>query len=63
MKEDEEMLFILQFIFIIIGKYNYERRTTYSDDGTDSAYGSNGLFIFTVPGRMEMGIHSGLIYW
>jgi RHS repeat-associated protein len=41
------------------GTYNYERSTTHKDDAKNSAYGSHGNFIFTVPGRTDMGIHSG----
>jgi hypothetical protein len=29
------------------------------DPGPDSAYGSYGIFIFTVPGRTGLGVHSG----
>ena len=36
-----------------------ERHTTHSDDAPDSAYGSNGNYLFTVPGRPYMGVHSG----
>lgn len=28
-------------------------------DGPDGAYGSHGIFIFDVPGRTGMGVHSG----
>jgi hypothetical protein len=41
------------------GTFKYERHTTHADDSEDSAYGSNGNFIFTVPNRTDMGIHSG----
>jgi RHS repeat-associated protein len=41
------------------GVYPYERHTVHSDDGPDSQFGSNGNYIFTVPGRSDMGIHSG----
>jgi hypothetical protein len=41
------------------GTFKYERPTTHPDDGEDSAYGSHGNYIFTVPDRTDMGIHSG----
>lgn len=41
------------------GTYPFERTTTHSDDGPSSQYGSNGNTIFTVPGRSNMGVHSG----
>ncbi|WP_342133592.1 RHS repeat-associated core domain-containing protein [Hydrogenophaga sp. OTU3427] len=41
------------------GTYPFERTTTHSDDGSSSQYGSNGNTIFTVPGRSNMGVHSG----
>jgi len=41
------------------GMYDYERHTDHSDDAPDSSYGSHGNYIFTVPGRDKMGVHSG----
>ena len=41
------------------GTYGYERHTDHSDDAPDSSYGSHGNYIFTVPGRDWMGVHSG----
>ena len=41
------------------GEYDFERCKTHPDDAPDSAYGSSGIFIFTVPGREDMGVHSG----
>jgi hypothetical protein len=45
------------------GVFDYERHTAHRDDSPDSAYGSNGNYIFTVPGRDNMGIHSGREDW
>jgi len=41
------------------GEYDFERYKTHPDDAPNSAYGSSGIFIFTVPGREDMGVHSG----
>jgi hypothetical protein len=41
------------------GEYDFERYKTHEDDAPDSAYGSSGIFIFTLPGREDMGVHSG----
>jgi hypothetical protein len=41
------------------GTFSYERHTSHPDDAPDSGYGSNGNYIFTVPGRDKMGVHSG----
>ncbi|HJT42476.1 MAG TPA: L,D-transpeptidase [Rhizomicrobium sp.] len=41
------------------GTYHYERHTTHPDDAPGSGYGSHGNYIFTVPGRDKMGVHSG----
>ena len=41
------------------GTYGYERHTTHPNDAPDSKFGSNGNYIFTVPGRPNMGVHSG----
>jgi len=41
------------------GTFDYERHTSHPEDAPDSAYGSHGNYIFSVPGRQDMGIHSG----
>ena len=41
------------------GTYDYTYHTTHPDDAPDSAYGSNGNFVFDVPGCVGCGIHSG----
>jgi hypothetical protein len=41
------------------GTFDYERHTDHSNDAPDSSYGSHGNYIFTVPGRTNMGVHSG----
>lgn len=41
------------------GTFHYERHTAHADDAPDSAYGSSGNHIFTVPGRDKMGVHAG----
>jgi hypothetical protein len=42
------------------GDYDYSRHTTHNDDGPDSAFGSNGNYIFKVPGCHDTcGVHSG----
>lgn len=41
------------------GTFSYERSTKHPDDGPNSPYGSHGNVIFTVPGRSDMGVHSG----
>lgn len=41
------------------GEYDFERSKTHPDDAPDSAFGNFGIFIFTVPGREDMGVHSG----
>jgi hypothetical protein len=43
------------------GTFDYERHTSHPEDAPDSAYGSHGNYIFTVPGRQDMGIHSGRV--
>lgn len=37
----------------------YSGYNPHPESGPDNAYGSNGIFIFTVPGRPGMGLHSG----
>ena len=41
------------------GTYPFIRLGTAEADGPDGAFGSYGIFIFDVPGRTGMGIHSG----
>ena len=41
------------------GEYDIERYKTHPDDAPASPYGSHGIFIFIVPGRADMGVHSG----
>lgn len=41
------------------GTYNYSNHTPHPESGPHGPYGSNGDFIFNVPGRTGMGIHSG----
>ena len=41
------------------GQYGFSYYKTHPDDAPDSAYGSYGIFIFDVPGRDAMGVHSG----
>lgn len=41
------------------GTYKFERFTTHKNDTPNSPFGSFGNVIFTVPGRTDMGIHSG----
>jgi len=43
------------------GTFQYERQTSHPDDAPNSAYGSHGNYIFTVPGRDKMGVHSGRV--
>jgi RHS repeat-associated protein len=41
------------------GTYNYDQHIAHPDDEPDSAYGSNGGYLFHVPGRSGMEVHSG----
>jgi RHS repeat-associated protein len=41
------------------GTYDYAYHTTHSDDSPDSRFGSNGNFVFKVPGCTGCGVHSG----
>lgn len=41
------------------GVYDYVYHTTHSDDSPNSSYGSNGNFVFNVPGCVGCGVHSG----
>ena len=41
------------------GTYHYERHMSHPDDAPDSGYGSHGNYIFSVPDRPDMGVHSG----
>lgn len=40
------------------GTYNYSYHTTHQDDSADSAYGSDGNYVFNVPGCSGCGVHS-----
>lgn len=41
------------------GTYDYAYHTTHPDDSPNSAFGSNGNFVFDVPGCVGCGVHSG----
>lgn len=41
------------------GTYDYSHYMSHPESGPDGPYGSNGNFVFNVPGRSGMGIHSG----
>ena len=41
------------------GVFNFGYYLAHPGDPPSSAYGSNGIFIFDVPGREGMGVHSG----
>lgn len=41
------------------GTYPYSHYQPHPESGPSGAYGSNGNFVFDVPGRTGMGIHSG----
>ena len=41
------------------GQYDFDHYGTHPDDAPDSSYGSHGIFIFDVPDREGMGVHSG----
>ena len=41
------------------GDYSYSYHTTHPGDAPDSPYGSNGNFVFDVPGCTGCGVHSG----
>jgi RHS repeat-associated protein len=41
------------------GTYDYGYHKTHPDDSPDNAYGSNGIFVFNVPGCLGCGVHSG----
>jgi hypothetical protein len=41
------------------GDYAFQFYQPHPGDDADSAYGSHGIFIFKVPGRDGMGVHSG----
>ena len=43
-----------------IGTHNFSWRNPHASENTpNSAYGSSGIFIFNVPGREGLGVHSG----
>jgi hypothetical protein len=41
------------------GQYAFSWHSPHAGDDADSSYGSHGNFIFEVPGREGMGVHSG----
>jgi len=41
------------------GAYGFSYHKSHPDDAPDSPYGSSGIFVFDVPGRTAMGVHSG----
>lgn len=41
------------------GTYDYSHYMSHPESGPNGPYGSNGNFVFDVPGRSGMGIHSG----
>jgi hypothetical protein len=41
------------------GTFDFSWHSRHDGGTADSAYGSNGNFIFDVPGRTGMGVHSG----
>ena len=43
------------------GTYDYSYHTTHPNDSPDSPYGSNGNFVFNVPGCTGCGVHSGRV--
>ena len=45
------------------GTFRYERHTAHGeeDDSPNGKYGSHGNYIFTVPSREDMGVHSGRV--
>jgi hypothetical protein len=43
------------------GTYDYLYHTTHADDAPNSAFGSNGNFVFDVTGCIGCGFHSGRV--
>lgn len=41
------------------GTYSYSHYVPHPNSGANGAYGSNGNFVFDVPGRTGMGVHAG----
>jgi uncharacterized protein RhaS with RHS repeats len=41
------------------GTYNYNQQIVHPDDAPNSAFGSNGNFVFNVPGCVGCGVHPG----
>ncbi len=41
------------------GEYGFDYYVEHPGDTPNSAYGSHGIFIFNVPNREGMGVHSG----
>ena len=42
-----------------LGTFSYADHTTHASDAPNSKFGSYGNFVFNVPGRPYMGVHSG----
>lgn len=42
-----------------LGVFHFDHYNPHLGDGPEGAYGANGIFIFDVPGREGMGVHSG----
>lgn len=41
------------------GSYDYSHYNPHHESGPNGPYGSHGIFVFSVPGRTGMGVHSG----
>lgn len=41
------------------GTYDFSHYNEHPESGPTGPYGSNGIFVFNVPGRTGMGVHSG----
>jgi hypothetical protein len=41
------------------GMYDFSHYNSHPESGPTGPYGSNGIFVFDVPGRYGMGVHSG----
>jgi hypothetical protein len=41
------------------GRYAFLAHNVHPDDAPDSAFGAQGILVFSVPGRTGMGVHSG----
>jgi hypothetical protein len=42
-----------------MGKYSFSYWVAHQGLGVDSAYGTHGIYVFNVPGRVGMGVHAG----